>query len=48
MTPSKRRFGCAGPAAAIDQLIEHLDASGDYRALLDALLLELAMTWACP
>ena len=30
----------SGPAAAIDRLIDHLDSSGDYRALLDALLLK--------
>jgi hypothetical protein len=30
----------SGPAAAIDRLIEHLDSSGEYRALLDALLLK--------
>ncbi len=29
-----------GPGAAIDQLIRHLDESGQYRALLDALLLK--------
>ncbi len=29
-----------GPAAAIDRLVADLDASGDYRALLDALLLK--------
>ncbi len=28
-----------GPRAALERLAEHLDASGDYRALLDALLL---------
>ncbi|MGP0063586.1 MAG: hypothetical protein ACLQGP_08325 [Isosphaeraceae bacterium] len=28
-----------GPHAALEKLAEHLDASGDYRALLDALLL---------
>jgi hypothetical protein len=28
-----------GPEAALEKLTEHLDASGDYRALLDALLL---------
>jgi hypothetical protein len=28
-----------GPRAALDRLAEHLDTSGDYRALLDALLL---------
>jgi hypothetical protein len=28
-----------GPQAALERLAEHLDASGDYRALLDALLL---------
>jgi len=28
-----------GPGAALETLAEHLDASGDYRALLDALLL---------
>ena len=30
----------SGSAAAIDRLIEHLDSSGEYRALLDALLLK--------
>ena len=30
----------AGPAAALDRLIEQLDSAGDYRALLDALLLK--------
>ncbi len=30
----------SGPAAAIDGLIDHLDSSGEYRALLDALLLK--------
>jgi hypothetical protein len=30
----------SGAAAAIDRLIEHLDSSGEYRALLDALLLK--------
>jgi hypothetical protein len=29
-----------GPAAALDRLTEHLAASGEYRALLDALLLK--------
>ncbi|HZW31251.1 MAG TPA: hypothetical protein VFF52_11120 [Isosphaeraceae bacterium] len=29
----------AGPLAALERLAEHLDAAGDYRALLDALLL---------
>ena len=29
----------AGPQAALERLAEHLSASGDYRALLDALLL---------
>ena len=29
-----------GPGAAIDQLIEHLDRAGGYRAMLDALLLK--------
>ncbi len=30
----------SGPAATIDRLIEHLDSAGEYRALLDALLLK--------
>ncbi len=30
----------SGPAAAIDRLIDHLDSAGEYRALLDALLLK--------
>ncbi len=30
----------SGPAASIDRLIEHLDSAGEYRALLDALLLK--------
>lgn len=30
----------AGPAAAIDALIAHLDSKGQYRALLDAILLK--------
>ncbi len=29
-----------GPSAALERLAEHLDATGDYRALLDALLLK--------
>ena len=35
-----RQLRDAGPAAAIDALIVHLDAAGEYRALLDALLLK--------
>jgi len=30
----------SGPSGAIEQLIEHLDQTGDYRSLLDALLLK--------
>jgi hypothetical protein len=30
----------SGPAATIDRLIDHLDSSGEYRTLLDALLLK--------
>ena len=39
---STRRGRCAtaAPRAALDRLIEHLDAAGEYRALLDALLLK--------
>ena len=35
----ERTLSAAGPGAALGQLIEHLDRAGEYRALLDALLL---------
>jgi hypothetical protein len=37
-----------GPAAALDRLIEHLDHQGEYRALLDALLLKARHELALP
>jgi hypothetical protein len=37
-----------GPAAAIDRLIEQLNTAGDYRALLDALLLKARHELALP
>jgi hypothetical protein len=36
----ERTLAASGPDAAIAQLIDRLDSSGDYRALLDALLLK--------
>jgi hypothetical protein len=35
----ERTLGGRGPQEAIEQLIDHLEAAGDYRSLLDALLL---------
>ncbi len=37
----ERALRSEGPSAALERLAEHLDASGDYRALLDALLLKV-------
>ncbi len=36
----ERTLRNSGPSGAIEQLIEHLDQTGDYRSLLDALLLK--------
>ncbi len=36
----ERALRQSGPPGAIEQLIEHLDQTGDYRSLLDALLLK--------
>ncbi len=36
----ERTLRASGPSGAIEQLIEHLDRTGDYRSLLDALLLK--------
>jgi hypothetical protein len=36
----ERTLRRSGPSGAIEQLIEQLDQTGDYRSLLDALLLK--------
>ena len=39
-TRSRQALRDRGPGAALDRLAEHLDAAGEFRALLDALLLQ--------
>ena len=41
-------LNAAGPAAALDRLIDQLDAAHEYRALLDALLLKARFELGLP